>query len=444
MKYLVFNNIQIPLSCITGFSYTKSANIQEASNLRCRFLGFNPLNVQLQMSFTRATCYDWLDVSEFTDVVRSIAAIKPDKALKPSQITIDGDIILPQLQFMLSSSNASFQSDRHGTLMQCDISWTLVATRVQKDENRDLSLIGQDTTAILPKVTLTLTDNSKVDPNTLNPIQYIVECSNDISVSELVLSAEQGTIGLLLGDTYTGVSRDSWLKKVQSAEDAYFTIDGYGKWYIQSSNESTNNWLSFNIHKLPSRWFRRVTKTFIGKDKVFTLSDVFPEAIVKSKATFSYLKYDETPYELLYELQQTLGYEIGWKGDDIYLYDVPDMLPSADVTYSYIPDEDTMTRPISKVIIRDGLTEHSYGDDTGDTYSIEAMCKVDKSAAINVYKHVRFNQNMITMTIPYEKRITTGCLINVNIGNKIINCICTAYDINFLDNNMQIELHYIN
>lgn len=444
MKYLVFNNIQIPLTCITGFSYTKSANVQEASNLRCRFLGYNPLNVQLQMSFSRATCYEWLEGGEFTNVVQSIVAIKPEKASKPSQIVIDNDIILPQLEFMLSSTNATFISDRQGTLQQCDISWTLVATRVKKDENRINPLVGQDNTAILPKITLTVTDKSKVDPNTLNPISHTVECANDIAVSELMLSAEQGMISLLLGDTYTNVKRDAWLKTVQTSEDAYFTIEGYGKWYIQSSNESAGNWLSFNIHKLPSRWFRRVTKTFISKDKTFKLSDAFPDAIVKSKATFSYLKYDETPYELLYELQQTLGYEIGWKGDELYLYDVPDAISDASVIYNYVADEDTMTRPISKVIIRDGLEEYEYGDDTGDTYSIEAMCKVNHLAAINVYKHVRFNQNMIIMTIPYEKRISIGCLVGANIGNQVINCICTAYDINFLDNTMKIELHYIN
>ena len=433
MQYLKFGKYEIPLSCIMGLSYSKQGNIVDSSNLSCRCLGINNVQVQLQIAISASTCYD----RDFIEFARTMSQVRPNKADKPSKIQLCNDILLPQLEFMLISTNITYQSDRLGHLQEMQLNWTLSASRVVKDENRNTELSSkQDIT--LPKVTLHCDGKS-------------IECNQDISIANLRISGFRGTIELFLADTYTEVDRDAWLNKVNNAKDSHFEIEHYGKFYILSSNIVYDNWLSFDLTKFDKHWYKKQTKTFVSdpnKPKVFSLKDIFSDCKdikVKSKAKVRYFKYDDTPYNVLKSLQDDLGFLIGLQGDDIILYDTPDKIGKGDITYDYVLDGDILTAPIIKCIIRDDRAEYITGNDDGETYYVYTNASVTQDAANAVLKYVNFNQNMITLSIPYEPRIRIGSIINVNIGNgTILHCVCTEYDIDFLSNSMQLELHYTN
>lgn len=432
MQYLKFGKYEIPLSCITGLSYSKQGNIVESSNLRCRCLGINNVQVQLQIAINPSTCYDM----DFIKFARDMSQVRPSKTEKPAKIYLGNDILLPQLEFMLISTNITYQSDRLGKLQEMQLSWTLSASRVVKEENRNTELLTNNE-LIMPKVTLHCDGKS-------------IECKQDISIANLRISGFRGTIELFLADTYTDVDRDAWLAQVNNSKTSYFEIEHYGKFYILSSNIVYDNWLSFDLTKFNKHWYKKQTKTFVAdpsSSKVFTLKDIFSDCDdikVKSKAKVKYFKYDDTPYNVLKSLQDDLGYNIGLQGDDIILYDTPDKIGKGDVTYDYILDGDTMTTPITKCIIRDDRAEYIAGSDDGETYYVYTNASVTQDAANAVLKYVNFSQNMITLSIPYEPRIRIGSIININVGNdEVLNCVCTEYDIDFLSNSMQIELHYV-
>lgn len=441
MQYLKFGKYEIPLSCINGLSYSKQGNIVDSSNLSCRCLGINNVQVQLQIAINPSTCYDM----DFIEFARIMSQVRPLKTEKPAKIYLGNDILLPQLEFMLISTNITYQSDRLGKLQEMQLSWTLSASRVVKEENRNTELLTNNE-LIMPKVTLHCDGKS-------------IECKQDISIANLHLSGFRGTIELFLADTYTDVDRDAWLNQVNNSKMSYFEIEHYGKFYILSSNIVYDNWLSFDLTKFNKHWYKKQTKTFIvdpSSPKVFTLKDIFNDCDdikVKSKAKVRYFKYDDTPYNVLKSLQDDLGYNIGLQGDDIILYDTPDKIDKGDITYDYILDGDTMTTPITKCIVRDDRAEYVTGNDDGETYYVYTNASVTQDAASAVLKYVNFNQNMITLSIPYEPRIRIGSIINVNIsgtrrrqtaGNdEVLNCVCTEYDIDFLSNSMQIELHYV-
>ena len=431
MQYLKFGKYEIPLSCINGLSYSKQGNIVDSSNLSCRCLGINNVQVQLQIAINPSTCYD----RDFIEFARMMSQVRPSKTEKPAKIYLGNDILLPQLEFMLISTNITYQSDRLGKLQEMQLSWTLSASRVVKEENRNTELLTNNE-LIMPKVTLHCDGKS-------------IECKQDISIANLRLSGFRGTIELFLADTYTDIDRDAWLNKVNNSKTSYFEIEHYGKFYILSSNIVYDNWLSFDLTKFNKHWYKKQTKTFIAdpsSSKVFTLKDIFSDCDdikVKSKAKVRYFKYDDTPYNVLKSLQDDLGYNIGLQGDDIILYDTPDKIGKGDITYDYILDGDTLTTPITKCIIRDDRAEYIAGNDDGETYYVYTNASITQDAANAVLKYVNFNQNMITLSIPYEPRIRIGSIINVNIGNdEVLNCVCTEYDIDFLSNSMQIELHY--
>lgn len=432
MQYLKFGKYEIPLSCISGLSYSKQGNIVDTSNLSCRCLGINNVQVQLQIIISPSTCYDM----DFIEFAREMSQVRPSKTEKPAKIYLGNDILLPQLEFMLISTNITYQSDRLGKLQEMQLSWTLSASRVVKEENRNTELLTNNE-LIMPKVTLHCDGKS-------------IECKQDISIANLRLSGFRGTIELFLADTYTEVDRDAWLAQVNNSKTSYFEIEHYGKFYILSSNIVYDNWLSFDLTKFNKHWYKKQTKTFIAdpnSPKVFTLKDIFSDCDdikVKSRAKVQYFKYDDTPYNVLKSLQDDLGYNIGLQGDDIILYDTPDKIGKGDITYDYVLDGDTLTMPITKCIVRDDRAEYITGNDDGETYYVYTNASVTKDAANAVLKYVNFNQNMITLSIPYEPRIRIGSIINVNIGNdEILKCVCTEYDIDFLSNSMQIELHYV-
>lgn len=421
-----FMDISIPLTCITGLSYDLQGNVVDHSNLSCRCLGINPLNVQVQITLSMSTCLD-SDVFEY--LARELSQTKPNKGSKPSRITVGGQIILPQMLFMLSSTNVSYSSDRLGRLQEVGVSWTLAGSRVVKEQNRNTELGSGDIE--LPRVILHCLGES-------------IDCSQDINLAAFTLSGFRGRIDLVLGDTYKNINRESWLVDVVNEEDSYLEVENYGKFYIfKGSIDSDLNWITFELTKFNKSWYQNQTKTFISSGKLFTLKDVFPSVEVASKARFSYLKYDDSPINMLYKLQDSLGYLLGIKGDNIYLYDPPTQIPSGQVTYDYILDNDTLTTPISKVILRDGVNQFEAGEDGGETFFVQTECRIEKDSAENVLRYAKFNQNMIILNIPLDKRIAIGSIININTGQQVINTVVNEYDIDFLNNSITLELHYV-
>lgn len=425
MLTLAFQDLSIPLTCITGFSYSIQGNIVDHSNLSCKCLGINPITVQIQISLSMSTCVD-NDVFEY--LARELSQLRPVKGTAPSFITIGGQIIIPQMKFMLVSTNIAYQSDRLGRLQEMGVNWTLAGSRVVKDENRNTELKGMETD--LPKVVLHCLGES-------------IDCSQDISIAAFNLSGFRGRLDIVLGDTYKNISRESWLVDVVNAEDSYIEIEGYGRWYIfRGSIDSDVNWVTFELTKFPKDWYRNQTQTFIS-EKPLTLKSVFPSVEVASKAVFTYMKYDDAPINMIYKLQDSLGYLFGLKGDKIFLYDPPLYIPQGQVTYDFVLDGDTVTTPISKVILRDGVNQFEAGDSTGETFFVQTECRVTSEAAENVLRYTNFNQNMITLTLPLDRRIALGSIVNVNTGERVIPCVVTEYDIDFLNNSIVLELHYI-
>lgn len=422
MQYFKYNDITIPLSCITGLSYSLNGNIVPTRDLSFRCTGINPIQVQVSITLNTSTCFS---IDKFISLARNLTTIHPSSNMSAGVIYIGDDIIIPQMQFMLSSVNNTFQSDRLGNLQEVQISWTFAGSKVVKDANRKTELATENQ-SLLPKVYLTCKGKS-------------IECANDISITNFQLSGFTGTIDLLFADTYTEADRNSWFVETLNNE-AYFTIEGYGKYYITDSSKN-DNWITYNLTKFDVSWYKKITSTYLESD--YTLKQVFPSANVSSKASFKYFKMDDTPYNTLFTLKDLLGFNIGLRNDTIYLYDLPETLPTTTITYNYTLDDDIMTSPITKVIIRDGLVEYTAGDDKGETYYTDSICRLSPGTAERLLKYITFQRNMITMTIPLDSRMNIGSLVNVYDGNKTFNCICTEFQISFLDNTMTLELHYL-
>lgn len=427
MKYLEFDNHKIPLTCITGLSYDRAGNIVQRANRSYRCIGMNPVQVQVQISLSASTCID----GDWLAIARDLVNVKPQRTKTPSFLIVDSNVILPQLYFMLSSVNATYQSDRLGNLVQVDISWTLSGCKVVKDENREPALIFESG-VVIPRVTLHCKGQS-------------IECANDINIAGMKLNSLTGKLQLVLSDSSKEVSRAAWQETITNASDCSFDIENYGTFYVLSTTRMDENWLEFDLSKFGKDWRNRKTVTFLDTGKEHNLKEVFPSLNVKSDASFAYYQYSDQPINALNALKESLGFLIGVKGDTITLYDTPDTIAAGAVTYDYPLASDVMTTPVDGVCVSDGVGLYFAGDIIGETISVDSVCRVGTcDVAGRLLKFAKFEQNIIILDIPWDARIQTGSIVSVHVGaGEIKNCICTEYEIDFLSGRMTLELHYI-
>lgn len=420
-----YGDLSIPLSCVSGLSYKKSAHVIDKSNMSCESRGFDVIQAQLQIAANRASCVD----SPFDDLVNRLSSLSPTTVGTPGGISVGGVALVPQMLFMISSVNYSAQSDKTGRIEELNVDVTFTGTRVVKEENRKTELA---------------TGNSGRFPSVeFHCDGKTISCSKDISISRLVLSDSFGSIELLLSDTYREISRTSWLKTPNDDSGSYFDIEGMGRYFVLSSSLQDECWLSFQVTKFPREFYRKRSQTYLERTRV---SDLFPGVISHTGAAFSYFKFDDTPFNVLNVLRDALGFLVSSRGSDVVFYDVPDRIESGEITFDYLCERDSMTTPITKAIIRDGVGEFVAGTDDGETYYAKSPCLLSEDGeetARRVLKYVNFLKNVIILPVPYDARIAQGSVVNVKTGNEILACVVTQFEVDFIENLMRLELHYV-
>lgn len=419
MQYLEFEDYKIPLVCVTGFSYNKSGNLVQRAARKYVCTGINNIQVQLQMS---------INVQMYAELARELAFVHPHKTNPPSTLKVAGQTVLPQLQFLLTSTNVTYQSDRLGNLQSIELSWTLSGSRVVKNENREVVLYNtkKDGIELLPRVTLHCKNKT-------------LELKNNISICRLNLTGFNGELQVMLSDTYTSIDRQVWFIIPNQRDDVYFDVENYGKFYITSSHFD-DNIISYKLTKFSKKWFKATSKTYQDA----TLKDIFP-VVNKSNIQIYYYLLNDTLYNSLYTLQDSLGFLIGVKGDSITVYDVPEKIKKGSVTYNYITNSDIVTMPISGLTLSTVSSIMTVGTDEQEVMSKACQCVPTdlEATTTQLLKYINFSKNVITMAVPYESKLYVGCLVNVRLKSETLPCICTNYEIDFMTGQMRLELHYL-
>ena len=159
------------------------------------------------------------------------------------------------------------------------------------------------------------------------------------------------------------------------------------------------------------------------------------------KEYIKYLAWHGTQSERLKQLQQAFGFLIDFH--EMTINNIPDKLIS-NTDFSAYVNNDLITENITKVVWQDGLHTYEAGSEGGAFYGIDSPCACDDSTvAERCLKYYKYQQNYISITIPYDPRIRHHSVINVIKNATSIPCMVEKYNINFFTNEMELECHWI-
>lgn len=434
MKYLSVLGENIPLCALTGFSYTKSANLVETRKLEVKSKGYSCLSVSVSLNITPFMLEYYRSANTFAsaftmaDMVRHFMELNPALSTVPTNIILADRVICPQLQFSLVSATHQLQTDINGLLQECNVTWSLAGTKCTKQEASD-EPVSYDTE--IPEVTLSVAGKS-------------LNIKNSCSITEFTLTPSTLHLQIALSDSFVKKKSNDWVKMPAIDYDSFIDVKGYGKYFIRSSNFD-DNFVTYECSIFPKESEVQIAKTVMKG----TLKNVFDELYLEIKSTpdvnkisVDYFKLNGTSQDILKQLQTDLGLMVGFDTDSrVRIFNLPEM-PSSDLpTINYNIDSDIVSAPTSKIIYRNPAKEVSYGNNSGDVITINTTINSeDRSKAL--LKYYQFMERMIELDVPYDSRIRHCSYIGLVYQNKIIPAMVTDFNADVLNNSMHIVCNY--
>lgn len=441
--------LKIPLAIISGISYGKAANLVETHKniFRCKGFGCKSISVSFSVQSNVMPLFYELNPAmaqsagnsvgwSFADLVKYLIALKPDINTKPFHVYLADNCICPELLFAITSTTQTMQSDFNGRVMQCDFSMTLSGCACSKESSRETE-VSYDNLSEMPSVTLHVGENS-------------IRFAEDISMSRFVMTPTELQIDAILATSYKEKSAYAWVFTPAQSQSSFIDVDGFGRFYIKNS-QWDGDILSFECSRFSKKSEEIITKTFMDTTLDSVISALELPVRISSKTALkdtniAHIFIRENSIDALRILRDNLGFMTAITEQEIVCYDLPDRLPRKDVIdINYFIDDDIVSSKTTRVIVRDGIHEYISGVKTEDGAEVLINSPIfsytDRSSMI--LKKTRFNENAIEINIPYNPQIKHNSIVSVNYDKRVIMCIVSDYEIDFLSNNMRILLNYL-
>ena len=437
----------LPLSSVSSFSYAKTANIIQVSRLALRTRGYGCQSVSFSLSLT-PNCLeyfkqlnDWMQTFTFNDLIKYFIEYKPDKKRDPFFIEIFNDtskhsnVICPELLFATTNITKTFQADNLGIIQQMDINFTLTGCRCSKVSAKDMNLATADTSILKTKLVV---DN------------FELECKDDVSISEFILTPTSLNLQLILSDSFTDKYSNDWLQPTE-ANNSYVEVENFGKFYIINATVD-DSIVSYECSIFDKQSEEIIADTIIDstlKDALNKLKTNVDAATALNAINIEHYKLNGSSVDILKEISSNLGCLVGFTDNTAHLFEVPSdndaqaSLADNNVLNFYIT-EDIKSAPTCKVIYRDAKHQYAVGDKKGHSIIVESPICTSTDRSDKLLAYYDFNERSISMTLPFDNRIRHFLWIQANVDGKLIPCLVSDYSIDVLDNSMTLTLNYFN
>ncbi len=432
--------LKFPLSVVNSFSYNKTANIIQVTQLYLRTRGYGCQNLSFSVSLTPATMgqfkdiNDWMRDYSFADLVRYFIEYKTSLDRDPYNVILAGKIICPELMFTVTQVSTTFQADDLGNMQQIDISFTLAGCRCTKQSSRNKTLTTADSSILKTKLVV---DNTELD------------CRDDVAISEFTIMPTSLRLQLILSDSFKDKYSNDWLRPSDANTESYVEVEGFGKFFVITSSVD-DNIVTYECSIFDKRAEDSVAATIMDSD----LNDVLGHL---SLATASNLKpirinhyrLNGSSIDILREIGSNLGCLIAFSENKAYPFEVPTSIP-ADVTnddsnlLNFYLDEDVKSAPVCKVIYRDAENQYTVGDKKGHTITVNSPICTPTDRSKELLNYYTLLESSINLTVPFDPRIRHLSWVKVNLGaSGILPCLVADYIIDVLENSMTLTLNYI-
>lgn len=433
---LLGGDLNIPLSILTGCSYTKAGNIVETSKNKFYCKGYACREVAVSFSLTPPAlahfneCNDgrWL---RFPDLVAYFMQLVPDKVQPPYALYIAGHAICPELKFTITSATNTLQSDRLGNVQRCDVALTLSGCACAKAAAQQ-GLASYDSNLEMPKTTISCKGKTCV-------------CQDEIAISEMQITPTTLRLRLLLSDSFKEKSANAWVFQPAQDSTSVIAVDGYGSFYIKSVSTDEDS-VVYECSIFSKTAEQAITQTVLDGNLATVLGKLRIEHSVEDAAlnTVDVSNYtlNGSSVEVLKELQENLGFLIGWRDGKAHIFEVPKVI-TANGELNYFITEDIASAPTTRMVYRDALHEYRAGNQEGQEIIINSPVCTSTDRAPNLLSFYQLMESAITLTVPNNKGIKHMAQVTLNYNGGAINCLVTDYTADLITNTMQLQLSYI-
>lgn len=437
MKYLSILNdtVRIPLAIMNSFSYSKAGNIIETrkNTFACRGFACREIACSMTLNQFAVSLFNSVNTRKFeglSDLVSYFIQILPDKTVQPYHVTIAGHTVCSELLFSITSVTQAMQCDRNDNVQECSISFTLSGTRVSKDSATQ-AITSYDENTTIPKVSITCKGKTAV-------------CQDEISITELVVTPSTLKLSIIVSDGFRRKSSNAWIYDV-SSDIAKVEVENIGEFYVKSAR-TDEDMIEYECDIFDKSAEQTITKTVIESDMSKALSILKLPLKIESQS-INIIRVDNwtlngNSADLLKVLQDNSGVLVGFRKDGIHLVDVPASIASSG-TLSYFITDDIVSAPTTRLIIRDGKHEYVAGNASGATMIVNSQISLNTDRSRQLLRLQQMRENVISLTIPYDERISHLSAVSLNYNGGSINALVMDYSIDFLSGTMRLDLGYL-
>lgn len=421
MEYFSIQQLNIPCTFITGLSYAKQAETVQNARGFNRFQRMAAAEISLRIKVSRAVCL--ASNESFDRWNDAISEELVTKGSDPTNAYLAGNPLYSELLFAITSMNRSNVHDELGELVSFECDLTLSGVSQAKDSSRIKALIFPgEVSAEIPELTISANGND-------------VKLDDKIILTSMILTEKSCTLSIAFQDGSKIVSRDL-LSDLIGDPDAFVSIEGYGEFHVIQA-DLTDDDLAIECSIFPVEWNQVETWSKIYA----TIPRIFPDWNDDTNTPITYIHSRESKISLFKKIENSLGLLADYPNKTFR--DIPKKLSSNIDVLAYV-DEDTQTEKITKLIWSDHVHQYTPGTDNGACVKVDSCCVInDSSVADRCLRYSQFMQNVIKITIPYDKRIRLFSVINIIKSAKMIPAMVAHYEIDFMSNEMSVEAGYI-
>lgn len=435
MKYLKVWNENIPLCMLQSFSYSKAANLVDTSRLKVISKGYSCLSLAVSLNVSQYALEHYRQANpkavawDYADFVKHFINMNPDVTQDPSNIILAGNVVCPELQFSLVSATHSLQADRNALVQSCEVTWSLAGTRCTKRASEETAVSHDDT---IPEVELHVG---------LKSLKIKEVCS----LTQFELTTNTATIQIALSDSFVKKVSNDWVMKPTIDYDSYILIEGYGKYFIRNA-EFDDNFVTYSCSIFPKESEQQLSTTVMKSNLGAVLDELFLEVHATRgirDINVEYFKLNGTSQEILKQLQDGLGFMVGFDTDSrIRIFDIPTNPPEDTPIINFNVTEDTVSAPTRKVIFRNPIKETSYGEYIGDCITVDCPVNTTTDRSRMLLNYYQFMERGFNLTVPYDSRIRHCSYVNLVYEDKIIPAMVTGFSADLLTHQMTLNLNY--
>lgn len=427
MQYLSCADFEMPLCFVQSLSWQKRARTVQHYGGYVTARGFEPAEISVKINIDFSLCKLFgLDPQE---VFARIESTVTNRTSRSGVFRLGGFAIYPTLEFALTNINKTFSPEIG--VIECDCVWSGV--KAVKNVARENALETKPFDA-MPGVVLSVGSVS-------------LSTQDFAGVNEFVTAPDSISLVLSIGSDMDLVNREGFQQDLLNGGVVDVSLpQGNTRYYVIQA-DLTDEQLSIvgSVYKPQSQ--RSITRTYQNTSLKAIVEDLASFAGIDCRCIvdgkIDYYRAFGTPLNAIRDLQSSAGFIMSMRSGVLTCVDVPDSLKADDEIEFIDMRADTDSEPINGCYWYDGINQKTAGTLNKTAIRIYSAFRSDSDYSTKCLNYARYQKNSIVVEAEIMQNIDTHSVVSVRSNDMIIDCMVEWFEFDWLNNRMQLELHYI-